>query len=233
LRPTASGHSFVLRDVGLVESTTSRTLQFEEDIMRVLSSVGQPSDRLGSRPHAGRLALWRRGALAPAREDRRGSLLTHTHRDHCDAAAIESITKATPLYCQPEDEASIRDDRFGEIVPLVERPLECGGASSLAGLANCSRYERQTHTSEGRSQYWASSWEMCRCLRWGPQVSESLPRGGRLPSAKKHRKSAQQGHHLWPLTYILGMNRHGRSLVILEPCSWVAADERGSGDGPP
>ena len=48
-------------------------------------------------------------------------LFTHTHRDHWDAAAIESITKATPVYCQPEDEARIRDDRFGEIVPVVER----------------------------------------------------------------------------------------------------------------
>ena len=45
-------------------------------------------------------------------------LVTHTHKDHWDAAAIEAIPKATPVVCQPEDEERIRGDGFAEVLPV-------------------------------------------------------------------------------------------------------------------
>lgn len=55
-----------------------------------------------------------------------GVLLTHTHRDHWDASAIELIPKRTPILCQPEDEAKLRGDGFSDVQP-VELGLEWRG----------------------------------------------------------------------------------------------------------
>ena len=42
-------------------------------------------------------------------------LLTHTHRDHFDAAAAEGLPKDMPLFCQPEDEQKLRDLGFSRV----------------------------------------------------------------------------------------------------------------------
>lgn len=48
-------------------------------------------------------------------------LLTHTHRDHWDPAAVGLIPKATPVLCQPEDEDRIRSDGFRDVRPVNGR----------------------------------------------------------------------------------------------------------------
>lgn len=53
-------------------------------------------------------------------------LVTHTHKDHWDAAAVRLIPKSTPVLCQPEDEGRIRRDGFAEVLP-VEASLEWRG----------------------------------------------------------------------------------------------------------
>jgi L-ascorbate metabolism protein UlaG (beta-lactamase superfamily) len=53
-------------------------------------------------------------------------LVTHTHRDHWDAAAVRLIPKATPVLCQPEDEGRIRRDGFAEVLP-VQTAIEWDG----------------------------------------------------------------------------------------------------------
>jgi L-ascorbate metabolism protein UlaG (beta-lactamase superfamily) len=45
-------------------------------------------------------------------------LVTHTHRDHWDQAAMELIPPELPLLCQPEDEPAIRHAGFTSIVPI-------------------------------------------------------------------------------------------------------------------
>lgn len=39
-------------------------------------------------------------------------LVTHTHRDHWDDAAIQLVPKDLPLFCQPEDLAKMEDMHF-------------------------------------------------------------------------------------------------------------------------
>jgi len=53
-------------------------------------------------------------------------LVTHTHRDHWDARAIELLPKDVPLIGQPEDEARFRQDGFTHIMP-VKDALDWGG----------------------------------------------------------------------------------------------------------
>jgi L-ascorbate metabolism protein UlaG (beta-lactamase superfamily) len=48
-------------------------------------------------------------------------LVTHTHRDHWDSAAIELLPKRIPILCQPEDTARIRSDGFAEVLPIEAR----------------------------------------------------------------------------------------------------------------
>src|SRR5215213_11962595 len=45
-------------------------------------------------------------------------LVTHTHRDHWDSAAIELLPKRIPILCQPEDAARIRSDGFAEVLSV-------------------------------------------------------------------------------------------------------------------
>ena len=45
-------------------------------------------------------------------------LVTHTHRDHWDDAAIQLVPKDLPLFCQPEDLAKMEDTYFLNAAPL-------------------------------------------------------------------------------------------------------------------
>ena len=48
--------------------------------------------------------------------------VTHTHQDHWDQIARESLAKSLPLFCQPEDLSGFADARFDNLQP-VERDL--------------------------------------------------------------------------------------------------------------
>ncbi len=45
-------------------------------------------------------------------------LVTHHHRDHWDARAIELLPKAIPILCHPDSEAAIRQAGFSSVTPV-------------------------------------------------------------------------------------------------------------------
>jgi len=45
-------------------------------------------------------------------------LVTHTHRDHWDKRALELLPKNLPIFCQPVDEASIKESGFTSAMPV-------------------------------------------------------------------------------------------------------------------
>lgn len=45
-------------------------------------------------------------------------LLTHTHRDHFDAAAAEKLPKEIMLFCQPPDEQKLKGFGFSSVYPV-------------------------------------------------------------------------------------------------------------------
>jgi L-ascorbate metabolism protein UlaG (beta-lactamase superfamily) len=46
------------------------------------------------------------------------ALVTHTHRDHWDDAAIQFVPKDLPLFCQPEDRPKMEAVHFVNLVPV-------------------------------------------------------------------------------------------------------------------
>jgi L-ascorbate metabolism protein UlaG (beta-lactamase superfamily) len=52
--------------------------------------------------------------------------VTHTHRDHFDEAAMETLASDLPLFCQPPDENAIADAGFTDVRP-VEDAVEWEG----------------------------------------------------------------------------------------------------------
>jgi len=47
-------------------------------------------------------------------------VVTHTHRDHWDSAAIHLIPKSIPVVCQPQDERRILEDGFSQVWPVAD-----------------------------------------------------------------------------------------------------------------
>ena len=45
-------------------------------------------------------------------------LVTHTHRDHFDDAAVKLLSKSIPIFCQPEDEAKLQSYGFCYVHPI-------------------------------------------------------------------------------------------------------------------
>jgi L-ascorbate metabolism protein UlaG (beta-lactamase superfamily) len=45
-------------------------------------------------------------------------LVTHTHRDHWDDAAIQLVPKDLPLFCQPEEQGKMEGARFVNAAPV-------------------------------------------------------------------------------------------------------------------
>lgn len=45
-------------------------------------------------------------------------LLTHTHQDHFDPAAAETLPKSIPVLCQPEDEGKLNQAGFSSVRPV-------------------------------------------------------------------------------------------------------------------
>jgi L-ascorbate metabolism protein UlaG (beta-lactamase superfamily) len=50
-------------------------------------------------------------------------LITHHHRDHWDARAVELLPKDVPILCQPSSEAAIREGGFTAVTPIEENLL--------------------------------------------------------------------------------------------------------------
>lgn len=55
-----------------------------------------------------------------------GVLVTHTHRDHWDQAAVELLPRSIPIVCQLSDQVRIADAEFREI-EAVEGEVLIGG----------------------------------------------------------------------------------------------------------
>lgn len=49
--------------------------------------------------------------------------ITHTHRDHWDAAAQQLIDKRMPVFCQPSDEEKIVKQGFTHVTPVKDNLL--------------------------------------------------------------------------------------------------------------
>ncbi|MCV9999708.1 MBL fold metallo-hydrolase [Pararhizobium sp. YC-54] len=47
-------------------------------------------------------------------------IVSHLHDDHFDSVAMERVPKHLPLFCQPGDEATIREAGFTNVTPLTE-----------------------------------------------------------------------------------------------------------------
>ncbi|MBZ9607363.1 MBL fold metallo-hydrolase [Clostridium estertheticum] len=45
-------------------------------------------------------------------------LVTHTHRDHFDDAAVKLLSKNIPVFCQPEDEIKLQSYGFTDVHPI-------------------------------------------------------------------------------------------------------------------
>ncbi|MFC5452200.1 MBL fold metallo-hydrolase [Paenibacillus aestuarii] len=60
-------------------------------------------------------------------------LVTHLHRDHWDEAAIATLPKSTPLFCQPGDEAAITSSGFTAVAPIQESFVFQGVTISRTG----------------------------------------------------------------------------------------------------
>jgi len=50
-------------------------------------------------------------------------LVSHLHQDHFDAAAQEMLQKDLPLFCQPEDEPTIREYGFAAVHPIDQNVI--------------------------------------------------------------------------------------------------------------
>jgi L-ascorbate metabolism protein UlaG (beta-lactamase superfamily) len=92
----------------------SATVILELDGKRIL--VDPMLDDAGARPPIGNTANPVRNPTVPlpfpAEEVVRGLdavLVTHRHRDHLDGRAEELLPRDVPVFCQPEDEAALRE----------------------------------------------------------------------------------------------------------------------------
>lgn len=47
-------------------------------------------------------------------------LVSHTHRDHWDAQAVELLPKEVPIFCQPSDAAAIEQAEFTQVNPVAQ-----------------------------------------------------------------------------------------------------------------
>jgi L-ascorbate metabolism protein UlaG (beta-lactamase superfamily) len=84
-------------------------------------------DDVGTRPAVAGTAGDRRNPLVPlplpAEEVVGGVdavLVTHLHADHLDSAAIAALAPDAPVFCQPEDEAALREHGFSDVRPVAE-----------------------------------------------------------------------------------------------------------------
>lgn len=60
-------------------------------------------------------------------------LLTHTHKDHFDDAAVQKLSREKPILCQPEDEQKLKELGFRQVIPVEESILWKGIRVSRTG----------------------------------------------------------------------------------------------------
>jgi L-ascorbate metabolism protein UlaG (beta-lactamase superfamily) len=58
------------------------------------------------------------GELEDMLKDIDAALVTHLHRDHWDSRALELLSKDVPVFCQPVDEAAIKEQGFTSVMPV-------------------------------------------------------------------------------------------------------------------
>jgi len=78
-------------------------------------------DPEGARPPVPNSPNDRRNPTTPLPDveiDPDGVLVTHTHDDHFDETARETLPKDLPVFCQPEDEGTIADAGFEDVRPV-------------------------------------------------------------------------------------------------------------------
>jgi L-ascorbate metabolism protein UlaG (beta-lactamase superfamily) len=105
--------------------------------------------------------------------------VTHTHRDHLDDAAVATLPKQLPLFCQPEDEAKLSERGFRNVRAVKEsevwngiRLTRTGGKHGTGEMAQkmgpVSGFVLQ---SEGEPVLYIAGDSV-----WCPEVGEALAR---------------------------------------------------------
>jgi L-ascorbate metabolism protein UlaG (beta-lactamase superfamily) len=101
------------------------TLRVDACGLRLL--VDPQLDPVGARPPVPGTANQRRNPLvalpqpaAVAAANADAVLVTHTHGDHLDAAAIALLPRALPLLCQPANAEELRGHGFTDVRPVQE-----------------------------------------------------------------------------------------------------------------
>jgi L-ascorbate metabolism protein UlaG (beta-lactamase superfamily) len=106
------------------------TLHVEAGGLRLL--VDPQLDPPGTRPPVENTANSRRNPLVALPEPAQVAvqrlaavLVTHLHRDHLDATALELLPRDLPVLCQPSDEVTLREHGFTD-VRAVDGSVELG-----------------------------------------------------------------------------------------------------------
>jgi len=86
----------------------------------MLSQAGVMSP-IANSPNNDRNPLVELGIQLDFQQDIDGVLLTHTHRDHFDEAAVEQLPPNKPILCQPEDEDKLKNLGFLKIYPIRDK----------------------------------------------------------------------------------------------------------------
>ncbi len=106
-------------------------------------------------------------------------LVTHTHRDHWDDAAIQLVPKDLPLFCQPEDQAkmeathflnvaAVHDARTWSRICITRTHAQHGTGEIGKAMAPASGYVLQ---SEGEATLYVTGDSI-----WCKEVSEGIHR---------------------------------------------------------
>ena len=106
-------------------------------------------------------------------------LVTHTHRDHWDDAAIQAVRKDLPLFCQPEDlakmeathflnAAAVHNQRHWSKICITRTHAQHGSGEIGKAMAPASGYVLQT---EGEATLYIAGDSI-----WCPQVAEVIQR---------------------------------------------------------
>jgi L-ascorbate metabolism protein UlaG (beta-lactamase superfamily) len=133
----------------------SATLILELDGRRVL--VDPMLDDVGARPPIGNTANPVRNPTVPLPfpaedvvRDLDAIVVTHRHRDHLDGRAEELLPRTVPVFCQPEDEAALRqlgldvhpvgEELDWDGLRIVRTPAQHGFGEVAAALAPVSGF---------------------------------------------------------------------------------------------
>jgi L-ascorbate metabolism protein UlaG (beta-lactamase superfamily) len=106
-------------------------------------------------------------------------LVTHTHRDHWDDAAIQAVPKDLPLFCQSEDlakmeathflnAAAVHNQRHWSKICITRTHAQHGSGEIGKAMAPASGYVLQT---EGEATLYIAGDSI-----WCPQVAEVIQR---------------------------------------------------------